>query len=173
MHAYNTFKWLWRGQARTQKKSFEEGTAVCTIGPRWRHATFAGRHFTSLGSGAAFQLRRAAFYLLRATCHLQRAAFYLLMVICHLGRVTFYLLRPALRVMWAVTCAKYGALDGVFGGASEADGRARCPVPSLGASGVPTYRAFRACPVPLDSGRPCRAANRRKKNEISANADLV
>ena len=27
------------------------------------------------------------------------------------------------------------------------------------------YRAFRACPVPLDSGRPCRAANRRKKRD--------
>ena len=38
-------------------------------------------------------------------------------------------------------------------------------VRQAGASGVPTYRAFRACPVPLDSGRPCRAANRRKKRD--------
>ena len=36
---------------------------------------------------------------------------------------------------------------------SFTDGEVEC--------GVPSIRAFRACPVPLDSGRPCEAANRK------------
>ena len=120
------------------EKSFGEGTAV------------GGRHYRPK----------------RAACHFRRAPFYLLGAPFHFRRTPFYLLRSALRLLWAVSCGKYGIhsafgdLDVIFGGSSEADGgaRAQC-APPLGAPLRPPPAVYRP-PAVWWTGSPVCQRNR-------------
>ena len=75
--------------------------------------TFAGRHFTFWScippsEGGILPPEGGMMTEKDGMPPSQRAAFYLLRAVCHLWRVTFCLLRAALRLLWAVSCVKYG-----------------------------------------------------------------
>ena len=91
---------LLAGQARIQKKKFREGTAfgAKTIGPKGWHATFAGRHFTFWRRHSTFGGRHATFggRFLHSEGGMPPSKSDILPS------------WSALRLLWAVSCAKYG-----------------------------------------------------------------